>query len=206
MKNVYQFLVMLALALSALTSFVSCDDEDDNLSSDGNEYFIITINGETISNTSWGGSILLNLECKEKNGIILYPYGSNTDMINTSDGRAYQFDVFVGYVEDNIFGKSRPKSPGTYDVISSEGEYIISDYSDNLAMVVRGGGVKNGPEDYTVKSGSLKITKVYIVSADSKFVPTKNELYATEGTFSFILYDRRYDENISMEGKFRLIY
>lgn len=153
-----------------------------------------------------GGSVLLGLGSKEKNGIVLYPYGSNTDMIDTSDGRAYQFDVCVGYVEDNIFGKLRPKSPGTYDVISSEGEYVVYDYSDNLAMVVRGGGMKNGPEDYIVKSGSLKITKVSKVSSDAKFVPTENDLYATEGTFSFVLYDQRYDENINMEGKFRLIY
>lgn len=58
MKNVYQFLMMLALVLISLVSFISCDDDNDNnLSSDGNEYFIITINGETISDTAWGGEV-----------------------------------------------------------------------------------------------------------------------------------------------------
>ena len=177
-----------------------------SISSDGSEYFEITINGEKLNVNSWGGSVLLNLAEKKVNGTKMIPYGSNTDMISTSDGRAYQFDVFVGYVEGDWFGKGYPKSVGTYDVISSEGEYVISNYSDNLGMVVRGGGSNNGPSDFIVKSGSIKITKVSKASTNEKYVPEKSELYATEGNFDFILHDKRYDEDIPMNGKFRLIY
>ena len=178
----------------------------DGISSDGSEYFEITINGEKINADSWGGSVLLNLAEKNVNGAKMIPYGSNTDMIRPSDGRAYQFDVFVGYVEGDWFGKGHPKAVGSYDVISSEGQYTISNYSDNLGMVVRGGGSNNGPSDFIVKSGSMKITKVSKASSDAKNVPDKSELYATEGNFDFILHDKRYDEDITMSGKFRLIY
>ena len=182
------------------------EDYIDGISSDGSEYFEITINGEKINVDSWGGSVLLNLAEKNINGTKMIPYGSNTDMIRPSDGRAYQFDVFVGYVEGDWFGKGHPKTVGSYDVISSEGQYTISNYSDNLGMVVRGGGSNNGPSDFIVKSGSMKITKVSKASSDAKYVPDKSELYATEGNFDFILHDKRYDEDITMSGKFRLIY
>jgi hypothetical protein len=95
------------------------EDYIDGISSDGSEYFEITINGEKINADSWGGSVLLNLAEKNVNGTKMIPYGSNTDMIRPSDGRAYQFDVFVGYVEGDWFGKGHPKAVGSYDVISS---------------------------------------------------------------------------------------
>ena len=201
-------LAMMVAALS-LTACGGDDDEDANnggISSDDSEYFEITIDGEKFNVDSWGGSVLLNLAEKKVNGTTMIPYGSNTDQIRTSDGRVYQFDVFVGYVEDDWFGKGHPKSIGSYDVVSSEGQYIISNYSDNLGMVVRGGGSNNGPRDFIVKSGSLNITKVSKVSSDAKYVPDKSELYSTEGNFDFILHDKRYDEDIPMKGKFRLIY
>lgn len=182
------------------------DDDGGGSTTDGSEYFEITINGEKKTDTSWGGSVLLNLAEKTVNGKKMIPYGSNTDMIRTSDGRAYQFDVFAGYVEDDWFGKGYPKSVGSYDVISSEGEYVVSNYSDNVGMVVSGGGSNNGPSDFVVKSGSLRITKVAKATSNEKYVPDKTELYATEGNFDFILHDNRYDEDIPMSGKFRLIY
>lgn len=213
MKKLYSTIMMLAMMVAAL-GVASCsgsnyDDEIDGgggSTSDGSEYFEVTINGEKLNADSWGGSVLLGLAEKKVNGTKMIPYGCITDMLRTSDGRAYQFDVCVGYVEGDWFGKGHPKSVGSYEVISSEGQYTISNYSDNLGMVVRGGGNNNGPSDFIVKSGSMNITKVSKASSDAKYVPNKSELYATEGTFDFILHDKRYDEDIAMNGKFRLIY
>ena len=125
---------MLAMMVAAL-SLTACggSDDDDEIdggggsTSDGSEYFEVTINGEKLNADSWGGSVLLGLAEKKVNGTKMIPYGSNTDMIRPSDGRAYQFDVFVGYVEGDWFGKGHPKAVGSYDVISSEGW----EYEDN---------------------------------------------------------------------------
>ena len=200
-----------AVGWNTFTSIVGIGDNTNDavgdVTTDDSEYFEITINGEKFCDDDvWGGSVLAAWKEKTTNGTKMIPYGGGTDMIHTSDGRAYQFQVFVGYVEGNWFGKGYPKSVGTYDVVSSEGEYVISNYSDNLGMVVRGGGSNNGPSDFVVKSGNMKITKVSKASSNEKFVPGKSELFATEGNFDFILHDKRYDEDIPMSGKFRLIY
>ena len=179
------------------------DNEIDNFGDyDDTEYFEININGETFTDDTWGGSWLANYETKTKNGVEVYPYGGLSETITISDQDGLQYAILAGYTSENL-KTVFPKSKGTYDVISSRGNYFISDYSDNVGMVISGGNMNRR----TVTSGSLIITNVsQYKDPYAKDYLGREEMYATEGTFSFTLKDD-WDGNENMiSGKFRLVF
>lgn len=181
------------------------NDDDNNLSEgdyDDTEYFEININGETITDDTWGGSWLSNYEPKTKNGIEVYPYGGLSEQIMISDQDGLQYAILAGYTSENL-KTVFPKSKGTYDVISSRGNYFISDYSDNVGMVISGGNMNRR----TVTSGSLIITNVCKYKDPyAKDYLGREEMYATEGTFSFTLKDDWDGNENKISGKFRLVF
>lgn len=206
MKKLYSTIMMLALMVAAL-SFAACSSSsDDDDSGDGNfddtEYCQVFINGEDCTEEFYGGGFLINLSEREKDGMKVYPYGGMTEQIKISQYDGLQYHIVAGYASrdmKNVF----PHSKGTYEVISNRGEYIVSDYPENIGMMISGGNMKRR----TVTSGSLQITKVttYKDSA-TKMMFGREEFYASEGTFDFILTDDWDGNENHITGKFRIVF
>jgi hypothetical protein len=200
MKRFYPTIMMLAMMVAAL-NFTSCSkDDDDKIDGGGDyddtEYCEIVINGEDYTTDFYGGGILANLASREKNGKEVFAYGGLTDMVKISQYDGIQFHIIAGYVSEDM-QTVFPNPTGNYDVISNRGEYIVSDYSERVGMTISGGNMNRR----TVTSGSLKITKV------NKYEDTYNgNVYATEGTFSFILTDDWDGNENKISGKFRILF
>ncbi len=173
---------------------IESDDYDDT------EYCKIFINGEDCSAKFYVGTIGA-LAKKELNGTTVRPYGIMTEQIKISQDNGLQFHIVAGYGSEYL-EDIYPHEKGTYTVISNRGEYLVSDYPDNIGMVISGGNMKYR----TVTSGSLKITKVTKVKNEStKMVYGRDYDYISEGTFDFILTDDWDGNENKISGKFRLV-
>ena len=179
------------------------DDEDDDIGGgdyDVTEYCQVFINGEDCSTEFYVGTIGA-LEKKELNGTTVRPYGIMTEQIKISQYDGLQFHIVAGYGSEYL-ETIYPHEKGTYQVISNRGEYVVTDYPDNIGMVISGGNMKYR----TVTSGSLKITKVTKVKNEStKMVYGRDYDYISEGTFDFILTDDWDGNENKISGKFRLV-
>lgn len=121
---------------------------------DDTEYFQISINGESFTDDTWGGSWFAYFEPIIKNGRDVYFYGGMSGQIMISEYDGMECNVFAGYTTKDL-GTLFPKSEGTYEIVCENGKYN-TDYGDNIGMVLTGGNMSRR----TVTSGSLKITKV----------------------------------------------
>ena len=209
MKKFLSTVAMLAmvLALSSSSCGGSSDDEDEVGGSgygnyDDTEYCQIFINGEDCTDKFYGGGILIGLSKREKDGKEVYAYGGMTEQIKISQYDGLQYHIVAGYTSSdlkNVF----PHSKGTYEVISSRGEYVVSKYPDNIGMLISGGNMKRR----TVTSGSLQITKVTkYKNSVMKSMIGREDVYASEGTFDFILTDDWDGNENHITGKFRVVY
>ena len=209
MKKLYSTILVLAMMVSAL-SLTACggDDKDDDFSGvdngnyDDTEYCEIFINGEKCTEGFDGHTAIVNLGSKMKNGMEVYAYGGITDIIKISEYDGLIYHIVVGYVTrdmKNIF----PHPEGTYEIIGSGGKYIVSDYPDNIGMMISGGNMSRR----TVTSGSLKITKVTKFK-DPYLEKTigREYSYASEGTFSLILTDNWNGNVNEISGRFRVSF
>ena len=201
-------ILMLAMMCMVALSFTACGGDDDDNGGNGGgsyddtEYCQVSINGEDCTTNFNGGGYLATLVEREINGKTCYPYGGMTEQIKLNQQDAIQLLIAVGYVSEDmktIF----PHAKGTYEVISSRGEYFVDDYPDNIGMVITGGNMKYR----TVTSGSLKITKVdkYKNNATNKAITGRDDIYVSEGTFDFILTDDGDGEENHITGKFRVV-
>ncbi|MDE7455573.1 MAG: hypothetical protein K2M96_02575 [Prevotella sp.] len=195
MKKIYSTLMMLSLMVASL-SFTACssDDDDSDGNYDDNEYFQITINGETFNDHCYGG-MYLDLPSKIKNGKEVNLYGFRSEAIMISSQDALQYAIIVGDISLDM-SSIYPKSTGTYD-ITTYSAYSFTEIPDNVGMVITGGNSKYR----TVTSGSLKITKVSKVNKKAY----GRDCYATEGTFFFTLTDNWDGNENEISGKFRII-
>ena len=196
--------MMLALmvAVLGLTACGGDDDDEDGGGYDDNEYFEITINGEKYVDEYWCGSGIVNLAPKQRNGMEVYAYGGVSNQIPISYQDGLQYHVIAGYTTEDM-KQVFQNSTGTYEVISNRGQYIVTDYSDNVGMVISGGNMSRR----TVTSGSMKITKVgKFKDPSAKAIMGREDSYVTEGTFSFILTDDWNGNEYEISGKFRLIF
>ena len=204
MKKLYSTIMMLAMMVAAL-SFTACSKSDDDEfgggGDDENQYFQITINGETINDERWGGAWFAYFEPINKNGRNVYFYGGMSDQIMISEYDGMECNIFAGYTTEDL-GTLFPKSEGTYEIVCENGKYN-TDYGDNIGMVLTGGNMSRR----TVTSGSLRITKVSKVqSLTAKYLFDRDYAYATEGTFSFTLTDNWDGNENKISGKFRLVF
>ena len=204
MKKLYSTIMLLSMMVAAL-SLTACggdDDEEDGGVFDDNEYCQYSINGETHNDKYFSGGIFANYEPKERNGIELHPYGGMTESIPISYQDDMMLHVIAGYTTSDM-NTVYPKSTGTYEVVSSRGQYWFTDYSDRTGLVVSGGCMNKR----TVTSGSLKITKTSKFKDSSLgIILDRNESYVTEGTFSFVLTDDLDGNENKIEGKFRIVF
>ena len=198
-------MMMLAMMVAAL-SFTACSSSSDDDSGDDNiddtEYCQIFINGDDCTDEFYGGGFLLNLSEREKDGMKVHPYGGLTESIKISQYDGLQYHIVAGYASRDM-KKVFPHSKGRYEVISNRGEYVVSDYPENIGMMISGGNMKRR----TVTSGSLQITKVtkYKDSA-TKAILGREDIYASEGTFDFILTDDWDGNENHITGKFRVVF
>lgn len=204
MKKFFTWNVMLSMVVVAL-SLSACSSSDDD-SGDGNiddtEYCMVFINGEDCTEEFYGGSFLLNLSEREKDGMEVSPYGGITEQIKISQYDGLQYHIVTGYASRDM-KKVFPHSKGTYEVISNRGEYIVSDYPENIGMLISGGNMKRR----TVTSGSLQITKVTkYKNSVKKNMSGRENAYASEGTFDFILTDDWDGNENHITGKFRVVF
>ena len=205
MKKLYSAIMLLAMMVAALC-FTACGDDDDEDGGNGNfddsEYFQVTINGETYNDDSFGGALMANFEPKEKNGTKVYAYGGLSDGFHLSYQDDVQFAVMAGYTTRDM-EVVYPKSTGSYEVVSDRGQYWFDEYSDRVGMFVSGGNMNHR----TVTSGSLKITKTSKYRDSSPIsITDREEMYITEGTFSFVLTDDWDGNENKISGKFRLVF
>ena len=205
MKKLYSTIMLFAMMVAAL-GLTACggDDEDDDIggggSYDDTEYCQVFINGDDCSTEFYVGTIGA-LDKKELNGTTVRPYGIMTEQIKISQYDGLQFHIVAGYGSEYL-ETIYPHEKGTYKVISNRGELVVSDYPDNIGMVISGGNMKYR----TVTSGSLKITKVTKVKNEStKMVYGRDYDYISEGTFDFILTDDWDGNENKISGKFRLV-
>ena len=167
-----------------------------------NEYFEIFINGEKYTDEKWCGSGIYNLGSKMKNGMEVYAYGGVSEIIKISEYDGLIYHIVAGYITRDmktIF----PHPEGTYEIIGSGGQYVVSDYPDDIGMMISGGNISRR----TVTSGSLKITKVTKFK-DPYLEKTigREYSYASEGTFTLILTDNWNGHENEISGRFRVSF
>ena len=206
MKKIYSTMMLLAMIVAAL-SITACggDDDDDEIGGgnyDDTEYCQIFINGEDCTVQFHGGGVLLNLSEKKMDGMEVYAYGGMTETIKISQSDGLQFHIVAGYTSTDM-KEVFPHSKGTYEVISSRGEYIVYDYPKKIGLLISGGNMSRR----TVTSWSLTISKVTKQNNSAiKNILGREDVYASEGTFDFILTDDWDGNENHITGKFRVIF
>ena len=204
MKKIYSFFAMLTMMVAAL-SLSACggDDDVDNGGGDGsyddNQYCHVYINGE-LQHNDWAPYFFPFYETHPYNGTEVYYYGGIADNMMISYQDAIDLNIYAGFTSTDA-QEVFPKPEGTYDIIirQSYDEY----YSNNVGMNIIGGNMKYR----TVTSGFLKITKVSKCKSQlSKMLYNREDAYATEGNFSFILTDNWDGNENEITGDFRVVF
>ena len=186
--------------------FTACGGDDDDIDNGGggnyddNQYCRVFINGEEENYKNWGAYYFAYFNPYNYHGMEVYYYGGIASHIMISYQDAMDLNIYAGYTSTDI-KTVIPKTEGTYDIIIRQpyDEY----YDDNVGMNITGGNMKYR----TVTSGSLTITKVSkCKSRLSQMLYGREDGYATEGSFSFILTDN-WDGNVNeVSGEFRVIF
>ena len=167
---------------------------------DDTEYFEITINGETTTDSNWGSSWYPYLDPINKDGKDMYYYGGLTSQIMVSYQDAMQSRIHAGYTSNDL-STVLPKSVGTYRIECEKDRY--TNYGDDVGMILMGGNMKYR----TVTSGSLNITKVgKFKNQIMKMMYGRDYSYVTEGTFEYVLKDNWDGNENKISGKFRLVF